>query len=183
MRRIKLSELTRFLHPRGRLILGKRDESIAVLIVSLHLPLGPVQHILPALLQIPVSQFSLTHEPIRRVNINLREQQHEPISHIELLLVIEIILGVNEVLPLGLRLLGGRVFRVVGLELRVVRLYVHLLPLLVLPLALDVGHNWVERDAVMVEVAVGEGEVGTELEAAVAVGLVVALVGRVGDEQ
>lgn len=55
-------------------------------------------------------------------------------------------------------------------------LEVGFLPLLVLALALDVGHEGVEGDVVVF--VVGECEIGAELEAAVAVG---GFFGGVGD--
>lgn len=127
--------------------------------MKLHLPLCPVQHLLLRLFQIPLSQLALTHKPVLRININFGEKQHQPASDIEPVLVVKIVLGVHEILPLRLRLGGrGRV------ELGVAILELELLPLLVLATALDVGDYRVKGDAVVV--GAGEGVGGAELEAA-----------------
>ena len=133
-----------------------------VLVMGLHLPLGPVQDLRLSLPEIPLRQLSLTHEPIGGVHIDLGEEHHQPAGDIEPLLVVEVVLGVHVLFPLRLRLLpGGR------RKLRVGVLDVLLLPLLVLAAALDVGDERVEGYRRVVE-GRGEGEVGAELEAAVA---------------
>ena len=90
---------------------------------------------------------------------------HQPIGNIELVLIIQVILSVHEILPLGLRLFSrSGVMR----KLRMGMLKVLLLPLAVFTAALDVGHEWVKRNG-FVAGGVAEAEGRTELEAAMTV--------------
>ena len=133
-----------------------------------------------SLLNVPLSQLVLAHEPIGGVHIDFGEQEDQPIGDVEPVLVVEVVLGVHEVLPLGLRLVAGR--RVVVDEVGVGVLEVLHLPLLVLAAALDLGDEGVEGDGVVV-VGRGAGEVGAEPEAAVAVGGGVVVLGSAGEEE
>lgn len=152
------------LNPTGRIVLGEGNEAIVVLIVKLHLPLRAMQDLALGLLEVPLSQLVLRHEPIGGVHIDLREQEYQPVGNIKLVLVIEVILGVHEVLPLGLGLVGrGRVRLQFGQGL----VDYLLLPLLVFAVPLEFGDERVEGDGVVARG--GEGEVGAQLEAAVAV--------------
>lgn len=91
-----------------------------------------------------------------------------PISDIELVLIIQVVFGIDEIFPLRLGLVGRS--RVVIIEqVRMSMLHVLLLPLAVLTATLDGGDKWVEGDRVVA--GVGEVEGGAELEAAVAVTL------------
>jgi len=58
-----------------------------------------------SLVQVPLGQLLLRDEPISGIEVDLREKQHKPISHIELVLIIEEIIGVVELLPLGFMML------------------------------------------------------------------------------
>ena len=90
---------------------------------------------------------------------------HQPIGNIELVLIIQVILSVHEILPLGLRLFSrSGVMR----KLRMGMLEVLLLPLAVFTAALDVGDDWVKRNG-LVAGGVAEAEGRAELEAAMAV--------------
>lgn len=92
-------------------------------------------------------------------------QYHQPIGNIELFLIIQVILSVHKILPLGLRLFSRcGVMR----KLRMGILEVLFLPLAVFTTALDVRHEWVKSHRL---VAGGFAEVvgSSELEAAMAV--------------
>lgn len=123
-------------------------------------------------------------EGIGRVDIELGEEEEQPAGDIELVLVIDEVLSVHEVLPLGLGLVsGGRVVVVVGggsFELGVGVVDVLLLPFFVFAVAFELGDEGVEGNGV---VAGGrECEVGAEFEAAVTVVKVVVFGGE-GEEQ
>lgn len=95
----------------------------------------------------------------------------KPIGDIEFLFVVQVILGIQEILPLRLGLVGRSGVMVVSMvnDFRMGLLKVVLLPLLVFAAALDVSNERVKNDGVLVVVVVvvGEVESGTELEAAV----------------
>lgn len=76
-----------------------------VLIMELHLALRTMQNFPHSLVQVPLGQLLLRDEPISGIEVDLREKQHKPISHIELVLIIEEIIGVVELLPLGFMML------------------------------------------------------------------------------
>lgn len=155
-----------------------------VLVMKFHFPLSPVEDFLLSLLQIPLTQFGLSDKPIIGVHIDLGEQQHQPAGDVELLLVVQVILSIHEVFPLRLRLVG-RSGVVVGHQLRVGMLKILLLPLLVFAAALNVGDERVEGYGVVVGMVVGrregEGEVGPELEAPMAMAR--GIFGGVGNKQ
>lgn len=116
--------------------------------MSVHLPLRPMHHFPIGLLQGPLGQLVLGHEPISRAHIDLREEQHQPAGYVEPIFIVQVVLGVHEVLPLGLRLGGRGRFHMT--ELGVGVLEVLLLPLAVFAAKLDVGDNGVERDGLVV---------------------------------
>ncbi|WVY94596.1 hypothetical protein V8G54_033684 [Vigna mungo] len=112
------------LSPTGRIVLGERNKAIVILVVKLHLPLGAMQDLALCLVEVPLSQLVLGDEPIGGVHVDLGEQQYQPVGDIKLFLVIKVILGVHEVLPLGLGLVSrGRVRVRVRLQLRVFLVY------------------------------------------------------------
>lgn len=123
------------------------------------------------LLEVPLSQLVERDEGIGGVDIELGEEEEQPAGDIELVLVIDEVLSVHEVLPLGLGLVsGGRVVVVVGggsFELGVGVVDVLLLPFFVFAVALELGDEGVEGDGVVA--GGGECEVGAEFEAAVTV--------------
>lgn len=161
-----------------------------------HLSPAAVERLLPPLLHIPLSKLGLAHEPVGRVEVDLGEEDHQPLGDVELLLIVQEVLGVGEILPLRLRRLVGRrrvgrgragigaVVVVVGVGLEV-----EVLPLPVLAAELDLGDKGIEgrgRIAGLVGiVGRGEGEIGADLEAAAAAAAVVGLgfVGGAGDEE
>lgn len=169
MNEITASKSTCILNPARGLVLLKGNKAVAILIMKLHIPLSPVQNFPLGLVQVPESQLVLGDKPIDRFDIDLGEQQHQPVGDVELVLVVQVVLGVHEILPLGLGLGGGG-----GVEIQVL-----LLPLAVLAAALDVGDERVEGDGVA---GMSECEVGAEPEAAVAV-VVAGFLGGLGDEQ
>lgn len=157
-----------------------------VLIMELHLALRTMQNFPHSLVQVPLGQLLLRDEPISGINVDLGEKQHKPISHIELVLIINEIFGVVELLPLGLMMLlmmlmmmlmmiimmvvAGIFFFMVMVmvmvardfcEFLVVFIEVHSLPLLVLLVALHLRHYGVKRHrVVVVMVVVAEVVVG-----------------------
>lgn len=70
--------LTCVADPRGRLILRERNKTILVPVVNIHISLSPMHNLLSRRLHIPLSQFTLSHKPIRRRYIKLRKQRYQP---------------------------------------------------------------------------------------------------------
>lgn len=139
-----------------------------VLVVELHVPLGPVHRLPRRLLEVPLHQLIGTHEPIARAHIDLGEEKNDAVGDVEPLVVIDVVLGVHEVLPLRL---GVPLAVVVGDG------DVLPLPLLVLAVDLDVGDEGVEGDRRVVAAA-GGGGVGAEDEATVGAVAVVGICRR-----
>lgn len=165
-------KVTCILHPTWGLILGKGNKTVTVLVMKLHIPLSAMQYFLLSLLQIPLSQLVLSDEAISGVDINLGKQQEQSVGDVEPLFVVQVVLRIHEVFPLGLRLGGGG---------GVVEIEVLLLPLAVLEAALDIGDERVEGDGVVVVQRRSEGEVGPQLQPPVT--LAAAFFGGVGDKQ
>ena len=78
-----------------------------VLVVSLHVPLCPVHHLALRLPKVPLGELELGDESIGGLSVDLGEELDEPAGHIEPLLVVQVVLGVHELLPLRLSLLAG----------------------------------------------------------------------------
>lgn len=144
--------------PGGVLVLVERHKSIVVLVVELHVPLGPVHRLPRRLLEVPLHQLIGTHEPIARAHIDLGEEKNDAVGDIEALVVIDVVLHVHEVLPLG----PGLPLAVVVGDGEVLPL-----PLLVLAVDLDVGDDRIEGNRRVVVAAAVDGGVGAEDEATV----------------
>lgn len=157
---------TCILHPTGWLVFGKGNKPIFILVMKLQFPLSSVHHFLLSLLQVPPGQLICSHETISRMNIDFGKQQHQSISHIELIFIVQVILSVHEIFPLGLGFVS-RSWIVVG-QLRMGKLDVLLFPKLVLSATLDVGNKRIEGNGIMV-MERSVGEIGAKLEAAMAV--------------
>lgn len=136
--------------PAGWLVLLQFDEAIMILVMKLHVPLRPVHHLTLHLLEVPLGELVGSDEAVSRVDIDLGKELHNAIGDIETLLVVDVILGVHEVLPLGLGLHSGGV---------ALRKEVSPLPLAVLTAALDVSNNGVKGNTSAVAAGLG-GEVG-----------------------
>lgn len=124
--------------------------------MELQVPPCPVHHLLLRLLQVPLGKFLGGEEPVRGADVDLGEEQRDAVRYVEPSLVVDVVLGINEALPLrlGLRGRGANDGREMGP-----------LPLAVVAAELDIGDDGVEGDAA---VASGRGAAGwAELEAAV----------------
>lgn len=122
-----------------------------------------MHHLPLRLLEVPLSELVGAYEAVRGANVNLGEEIDDAMRDVETVLVVDVVLGVGEVLPvrLGLHGRGGIAATDVGEE-------VGSLPLAVLPAAFDVRDDWVEGDPAVVGGGWGgEGERGPKLEAAV----------------
>lgn len=128
-----------------------------VLVTELYVSPSPVQYLVLRLLKVPLSELLVGDESVLRGNIDLGKENLDAVGDIEFVLVVDVVLGVRELLPLRPGL-GGR-----GTA---DRNKVIPLPLTIVAGDLDLRDNRVERD----EMAVARGENdggGSELEAAV----------------
>lgn len=144
-----------FVGPGGRLVLLEGDESVAILVAELHIPGGPMHDLPQRGPDIPVRHLLQADEAVERIEIDLGEEGDDAACDVEAVLVVQKVLGVHEILPLGLALVAGGGEALVGLPL----------PFPVLAAALNVGDNGVEGDRRMLPSIEG----GAKLEAAMVV--------------
>lgn len=121
--------------PARGFVLRERDESIVILVMKLHVALRLVHYLLLHLPEIPFRELIGGDEPVSRADIDLGKKFHDAMGDVELRLVVNVILGIREVLPFWLGLHGG------GVAIGEV---VTPLPLTVITAALDVSYNGVK---------------------------------------
>lgn len=132
-------------------ILFKRDKSVPVAVAELQLAAGPVDLLLGGLLEVPLGKLRRAHEPIGGGDVDAGEEDDDAVGDVEAILAVDVVLGVEEVVPFRLGLLVVREAEMVPFQLPG------------LASALDVCDDGIEGDLM-----VGGGVVA-ELEAAVVV--------------
>lgn len=156
--------------PTGGLVLGEGDESVPVLVVELQIPLRSMHNLALRLGEVPLGELLRGDGPVRGRHVDLGEELLDAARHVEAILVVDVVLGVHELLPLGLRLHSRRRISLSTAAAAMAEVVVRALPLPILAAALDVGDERIEGDLVPSSsssaVAAG-GEGGAELEAAV----------------
>ncbi|URE11272.1 hypothetical protein MUK42_35075, partial [Musa troglodytarum] len=135
-------------------ILFKRDKSVPVAVAELQLTAGPVDRLLGGLQEVPLGKLRRAHEPIGGSDVDAGEEDDDAVGDVEAILVVDVVLGVEEVVPLRLGLLVVREAEMVPF------------PLPGLASVLDVCDDGIEGDLM---VGGGGGGVVAEFEAAVVV--------------
>jgi len=132
-----------------------------------------------SLLKIPNSQLMKINKLISRVDIDFGKKKKKSRCNIELIFIIDEVFSVHEVFPFRLGFVSGSVLDVL------------LFPLFVFAVTFKFGDERVEGYGLVRRMGTGTGmgmgrgesEVGTEFEAAVTVGGVVVVEGRVRREE
>lgn len=170
-----------------RLESSEGDDSVAILVVELHLPGGAMELVGPGLIEVPPDELIEGDEAVLGAEVDLGEKRADAIGDVEAIVVVdEVLFLLEEVLPLlhVVALLG------VAMEDAVVLA----LPLLVLQPPLQLGDGRVEGRRVAVSSGFvdgagpvgrsdGSGVLGVELEAAVGAAAVGLKAGGVGGKE
>lgn len=121
------------------------DDTVAVLVVKLHLPGGAVVLAGPGLLKVPAGELIEGYKAVRRGDIDLGEERADAVGEVEAVVVVDkVLLLLEEFLPLL-----HVVVRLAAFVIAVEEAIVLALPLLVVQPALQLGNGRVEGGRVL----------------------------------